>query len=246
MGSPKYGGGMSYNSSNAGGSKSVNTSPKLSSNSSPKLASVSPKSGNFVLPNTSASPRYIGGGSVTPPDVSPKHSMTAPSTGGGNYSSANSANQNNKSSPSSRSPHASTQGQNTMGGFKTNSVFSIGNSGKPEASLSGSNSTSKNPPAAVSNSSIAYPNTNRNLIDQSLTNNASGSGNLINQTNQSNEIKKVPLQSSTLPSTTLSIPEASDNTEKSIIPNSAHLPNVGSNSGGKSSMLPFIDDIPGQ
>ena len=105
--SPKYGGGMaSLFNATSSGNKGINTSPKLSPGSSPKLASVSPKSGNFTLPNASASPRYIGGGSVTPPSISPKHSMTSSSSHasvlnvGGSYANPhNSANQNPKSSP---------------------------------------------------------------------------------------------------------------------------------------------------
>ena len=105
--SPKYGGGItSLFNATSSGNKGINTSPKLSPGSSPKLASVSPKSGNFTLPNASASPRYIGGGSVTPPSISPKHSMTSSSSHGGglniggSYANPqNSASQNPKSSP---------------------------------------------------------------------------------------------------------------------------------------------------
>ena len=270
--SPKYGGGMPFNtSSNMSGSKSVNTSPKLTSGNSPKLASVSPKSGNFVLPNSSASPRYIGGGSVTPPNVSPKHSMTAPSAIVGGYSSTNSSNQNNKSSPnyashnsnssseqsnsqkklsasSSRSPHTSTQGQSTHGALKTNSVFSIGHSGKSEGPTSGSNSSSKYSSPTLSLSSTTYPNSNRNQTDQTLLGITSDSGNFNTQPNKLNENAKPTSQTSTVTSNAItgSKEAASEKTEKAIVLNSTSSTNVVNHTPEKSAMMSLMEDISGQ
>lgn len=218
--SPKYGGGIQpiFNTSSVmGGNKGMSTSPKLSAGSSPKLASVSPKSGapgTFTLPNSSASPRYIGGGSVTPPNISPKHSIAASSNLGVNSMlGGSSATQNTKSSPNytsqqlvnssdpsslqKKSPmitsgsksHLSTQGQNSVGNFKASPVLSTGNSGKLDTSQIGLNSGAKYQTPVSSVASTVFSNSNRSQLDQAVLNTTtelSNTVNLVNQHNQAN------------------------------------------------------------
>ena len=285
--SPKYGGGIQpiFNtSSGMGGNKGMSTSPKLSAGSSPKLASISPKSGatgNFTLPNSSASPRYIGGGSVTPPNISPKHSIAASSNlGGTSILGGSSAPQNTKSSPNYTLPQPgnlsdpsssqkkssmissgsktqlSTQGQNSVGNYKTSPVLSTGNSGKLDASQIGLNSGTKYQTPVPSGTTTVFSNSNKSLLDQavlSTTTELSNTANPVNQLNQANthtNENKKPLSqmtgASALPMSIESKGVTTDTINKSITVNNTNASNGGSNSSGKSPSLSLIDDISGQ
>ena len=230
--SPKYGGGVQqiFNSSpGIAGSKGINTSPKLSSGSSPKLTSVSPKggpAGNFTLPNTSASPRYIGGGSVTPPNVSPKHSVTTSlnfggtSNLGGSYAVGNSINPNPKSSPNNTSQQSITSSDpsnlnkrptvNTLGS-KTSIVSphgqnTIGNYKSSSAFPVGNSGKSDGSPLyPTSKYQLSATSQQHGNADSSAeSSNAINQVGQINQANsQPNENKKLMSQLTDMPSTVL-------------------------------------------
>ncbi|TRY79153.1 hypothetical protein TCAL_16126 [Tigriopus californicus] len=79
-----------FSSSSGGKLNKTFQIPKLSKSSSPSTAK---ESNNRLTPTTSpkqshlsyssnSSPKYIGGGSVTPPNISPKHPYSAPSSSG--------------------------------------------------------------------------------------------------------------------------------------------------------------------
>eukprot|EP00095_Tigriopus_kingsejongensis_P004420 snap_masked-scaffold805_size94795-processed-gene-0.9 protein:Tk04420 transcript:snap_masked-scaffold805_size94795-processed-gene-0.9-mRNA-1 annotation:"peroxisome proliferator-activated receptor binding" len=94
--------------------------PKLSKSSSPSTTGSGNKDGNRLTPTTSPkqsnlayssslSPKYIGGGSVTPPNISPKHPYSAPSSVPGltRSSPLHTTSPNTTPKGSSRTPSAS-------------------------------------------------------------------------------------------------------------------------------------------